>query len=99
MPLHIHKAEIHQDSRTILFQGLKLENQHTRKTLGTLSWVYKPSDNPIVFGAGNPCWSYQSQDLHPTKTVKGIETHIPLPIGMKRHPAQLEHEHGSIFGT
>ena len=49
MPPHIHKAEIHQDSRTILFQGSKLENQHTRKTLGTLSWVYKPSDNPIVF--------------------------------------------------
>ena len=79
MPPHIHKAEISQDSKTILFQGLKLEDQHTKKTLGTLSWVYKPSDNPIVFGAGNPCWSYWSQDLRPTKTIKGIETHIPPP--------------------
>ena len=32
-----------------------------------------------MFGAGNPYWSYQSQDLRPTKTVKGIETHIPPP--------------------
>ena len=99
MPPHIHKAEIRQNSKTILFQGSKLENQHTRKTLGTLSWVYKPSNNPIVFGASNPCWSYQSQDLCPIKTIKGIETHIPPPIHMKQHPAQLEHEHGSIFGT
>ena len=36
--------EIRQDSKTILFQGLKLENQHTRKTLGTLSW--KPRIHP-----------------------------------------------------
>ena len=99
MPPHIHKAEIHQDSKTILSQGSKREKQHTRKTLGTLSWVYKPSNNSIVFGAGNPCWSYRSQDLCPTKTVKGVETHIPLLIHMKPHPTQLECEHGSIFGT
>ena len=36
---HIHKAEIHQDKRIILYEGSKLGNQHTRKTLGTLSWV------------------------------------------------------------
>ena len=99
MPPHIHKAELHQDSKTILFQGLNSEKQHTRKTLGTLSWVYKPSDNPIVFGASNPCWLYRSQDLRPTKTIKGIETHIPPPICMKQHPTQLERKHGSIFGT
>ena len=45
---YIHKAEIHQDKRIILYEGLKLENQHTRKTLGTLSWVYKPSNYPRV---------------------------------------------------
>ena len=99
MPPHIHKAEIRQDSKTILSQGSKSEKQHTRKTLGTLSWVYKPSNNPIVFGASNACWSYWLQDLHPTKTVKGVEMHIPLPIRMKPHPAELEHELGSIFGT
>ena len=43
-PPHIHNTKIHQDSKTILSQGLKLENQHTRNTCGTLSWVYKPSN-------------------------------------------------------
>ena len=47
MPLNTHKAETRQDTRTILYQGSKLENQHTRKTLGTLGWIYKPSDNPM----------------------------------------------------
>ena len=32
----------------------------------------------MVIGGGNPCWSYQSQDLHPAKTI-GVEMHIPLP--------------------
>ena len=76
--LHIHNAAIHQDSKTSLFQGSKQEDHHTRKTLGTLSWVYKPGNNPIVFGASIPCWSYWSQDLRPTKTV-GIKTHIAVP--------------------
>ena len=76
---HIHNAEIRQDSKTILFRGSKLENQHTRKTRGTLSWVYKPSNNPIVIGGGNPCWLYRSQDLRPTKTVQNVEMHIPPP--------------------
>ena len=48
MPPHIHNMEIAQDKRIILSKGSKLENQHTRMTLGTLSWVYKPSDHPIV---------------------------------------------------
>ena len=86
MPPHIHKAELHQNSKTILSQVSKSEKQHTRKTLGTLSWVYKASDNPIVFGAGNPCRLYQSQDLHPTKTM-GIEASL------------RQNEHGSTFGT
>ena len=46
MPPHIHNREIAQDNRIILSKGSKLENQHTRMTLGTLSWVYKPSDHP-----------------------------------------------------
>ena len=53
----------------MLFKGSKLENQHTRKTLGTLSWVYKTSDYLRVIGPGSPCWSYQSEDLHPAKTA------------------------------
>ena len=61
MPPHIHHTEKAQDKRIILSKGLKLENQHTRMTLGTLSWVYKPSDCLIVIGPGSPCWSYQLQ--------------------------------------
>ena len=83
---HIHNAVIRRDSSTNLFQGSKQEDQHTRKILGTLSQVYKPGDNPIVFIAGNPCWSYWSQDLCPTKTV-GIESSLH------------QNEHGSTFGT
>ena len=51
MPPHIHNTEIAQDNRIILFKGSKLENQHTRMTLGTLSWVYKPSDYRMVIGS------------------------------------------------
>ena len=50
MPPHILNTKITQDSRIILGTGLKRENQHTRRTLGTLSWVYKPSDYPMVIG-------------------------------------------------
>ena len=59
-----------QDNRIILSKGSKWENQHTRMTLGTLSWVYKPSDYLMVIGHGSPCWSYQSQDLWPAKTER-----------------------------
>ena len=43
-PPHIQNAEIHQDSKTIFSQGLKLEKQHTRKTCGTSSRVHKHSN-------------------------------------------------------
>ena len=48
---HIHNTEIAQDNRIILSKGSKLEKQHTRMTLGTLSWVYNPSNHPIVIGS------------------------------------------------
>ena len=48
---HICNTKITQDSRIILAKGLKLENQHTRRTLRTLSWVYKPSNYPMVNGS------------------------------------------------
>ena len=66
---YIRNTKIVQDNRIILSKGLKLEYQHTRMTLGTLSWVYKPSDYLMVIGPGSPCWSYQSQDLRPAKAV------------------------------
>ena len=75
MPPHIHHTETAQDNRIILFKGLKLENQHTRMTLGTLSWVYKPSDYLMVIGPGSPCWLYESQDLWPTKTERRWDAH------------------------
>ena len=92
MPPHIHNAIICQDSKTSLFQGSKQEDQHTRKTLETLSWVYKPSNNPIVSGAGNPCWSYRSQDLHSTKTV-GIKMQIPPPKWAWQYLQYLQTKH------
>ena len=77
---YIHNAEIRQDKRIILYEGSKLENQHTRKTLGTLSWVYKPSNYPMVIGGDNPCWSYRSQDLCPTKTVRHRDAHSSAKV-------------------
>ena len=49
-PLTCHNTETDQDNRIILSNESKLENQHTRMTLGTLNWVYKPSDHPMVIG-------------------------------------------------
>ena len=74
-PPHIHNTEIAQDNRIILFKGSKLENQHTRMTVGTLSWVFKPSDYLMDIGPDSPCWSYQSQDLWPAKTERRQDAH------------------------
>ena len=60
------------------------KNQHTRKTLGTLSWVYKTSDYLMVIGPGSPCWSYQSQDLWPAKTVWRRGTPLPCHCRKRR---------------
>ena len=72
--------KIVQDNRIIFPKGSKLENQHTRMTLGTLSWVYKPSDYLMVIGPGSPCWSYQSQDLWPAKTTWHRDAHSSAEI-------------------
>ena len=50
-PSHTQHENSSRDNRIILSKGLKLENQHTRMTLGTLSWVYKPSDYLMVIGS------------------------------------------------
>ena len=50
-PPHIHNMKTAQDNRIILSKGSKLENEHTRMTLGTLSLVYKPSNYPMVIGS------------------------------------------------
>ena len=82
MPPHIHHTETAQDNRIILFKGSKLENQHTRKTLGTLSWVYKTSDYLRVIGPGSPCWSYLSQDIWPAKTEAALrQASAPVETG------------------
>ena len=46
--------------RIILYEGPKLELQHTRKTLGTLSWVFKEDNYSIVIGKDSPCGSVSS---------------------------------------
>ena len=60
----IHKTGEPKDKRIILYEGSKLELQHTRKTLETLSWVYKDDDHPMVIGCGSPC----GHSVAPTKT-------------------------------
>ena len=60
------------------FKGSKLENQHTRKTLGTLSWVYKLaitySDRTVAILVG--CIGRKTcVQLKPL----GVEMHIPPP--------------------
>ena len=89
---HIHNTEIAQDKRIILFKGSKLENQHTRMTLRTLSWVYKPSDYLMVIGSGSPCWSYQSQDLRPAKTER--RQGMPPPCSLKK---QAHNNNNNLF--
>ena len=41
-------------------EGPKSELQHTRKTLGTLSWLFKGDDYSIVNGNGSPCGNVSS---------------------------------------
>ena len=45
MPHPLNNSEEYQDSKTILFKGSKLEDQHTRSIRWNLSWVYKPDDH------------------------------------------------------
>ena len=70
MPPHIHQSEKAQDNRIILSKGSKLENQHTRRTLGTLSWVYKPRDYLMVIGPGFLVGRTSRKDLQPAKTAR-----------------------------
>ena len=79
MPPHIHNMKIAQDNRIILSKGLKLENQHTRMTLGTLSRVYKPSDHPIVFWIPALLVGCTSRKTYDQLKLRGVETHIPPP--------------------
>ena len=76
---HIRNTKITQDSRIILATGLKLENQHTRRTLGTLSWVYKPSDYPRVIGSRALLVGRTSRKTYGQLKPSGVETHIPPP--------------------
>ena len=41
--------------------------KHTRKTLGTLSWVFKEDDYSIVIGSGSPCSGSFSSLLKPAR--------------------------------
>ena len=54
-------------------QGPKSELQHTRKTLGTLSWVSKEDDYFIVIGNGSPCSGSVSSLLKPTRHLGQLQ--------------------------
>ena len=53
-PLHTLNSST-QEHMDHLYQGPKSELQHTRKTLGISSWVFKEVDYSIVIGCGSPC--------------------------------------------
>ena len=53
-PSYIKQQHTRTD-RPFLYEGPKSELQHTRNTLGTLSWVFKEDDYSIVVGNGSPC--------------------------------------------
>ena len=57
----------------ILYQGPKSELQHTRKTLGTLSWVFKEDDYSIVIRCGSPCSSSISSLLKLTRHLGRLQ--------------------------
>ena len=84
MPPHIRNMKITQDSRIILATGLKRENQHTRRTLGTLSWVYKPSDYPMVIGSRLSLLVVPVAKTYGQLKLSGIEMYIPLPCYLKK---------------
>ena len=58
-PLHILNSST-QEQGIILYVGPKSELQHDRKTLRTLSWVFKEDDYSIVIGNSSPCGSISS---------------------------------------
>ena len=59
--------------RIILYQGPKSELQHTRKTLGTLSWVFKEDDYSIVIRNGSPCSGSVSSLLKLTRHYRRLQ--------------------------
>ena len=63
----MHLTAAHKNIRFILYQGPKSELQHTRKTLGTLSWVFKEDDYSMVIGYSSPCSGSVSSLLKPTR--------------------------------
>ena len=65
-PLHTLNSST-QEHTDHLYQGPKSELQHTRKTLGTLSWVFKEDDYSIVIGNGSPCGSVCSHSNRGTE--------------------------------
>ena len=48
--------------------------QHTRKTLGILSWVFKEDDYSIVIGYSSPCSGGVSSLLKPTWHYRRLQT-------------------------
>ena len=55
-----HLKAAHKNRRIISYEGPKSELQNTRKTLGTLSWVFKEDDYSLVIGNDSPCGSVSS---------------------------------------
>ena len=72
-PLHTLNSS-HKNIWIILYQGPKSKLQHTRKTLGILSWVFKEDDYSIVIRYGSPCSGSVSSLLKPTRHYRRMQT-------------------------
>ena len=73
-PRPLHTLNISTWEQTdYLYEGPKFELQHTRKTLGTLSWVFKEDDYSIVIGYGSPCSGSVSSLLKPARHDRRLQ--------------------------
>ena len=72
-PLHTLNSST-QEHMGHLYQGPKWKLQHTRKTLGILSWVFKEDDYSIVIGYGSPCSDSISSLLKQKRHYRRLQT-------------------------
>ena len=64
-PLHTLNSST-QEHMDHFISGTESKLQHTRKTLGILSWLFKEDDYSIEIGYGSPCSGSVSSLLKPT---------------------------------
>ena len=72
-PLHTLNSSTREQTDHF-YEGPKSELQHTRKTRGTLSWVFKEDDYSIVIGYGSLCSGIVSSLLKLARHDRRLQT-------------------------